>query len=76
MTRDDLIKAFKVAISNNSVLVVRHKNMKTVEFWVTGEEESVYQKLFGWWICKQTKGPLVQDTLKIKKEDLVNWEIV
>lgn len=55
---------------------IKHKDMKTVEFYPISYEESVFHKFGGWWICLQNKEPIVYEVIKIKKEDLQNWNII
>lgn len=64
------------AIGHNPILIV-HTNSKTCKFWPTGiDQDEKHHKLNGWWICDQTGDPILQEQIKIKKEDLVNWHIV
>lgn len=77
MTREELVAAWKQRIGEaGNVMKIKHKNMKTVEFYPVSYEESVFHKFTGYWICLQTNEPVVSDTIKIKKEDLANWSIV
>lgn len=77
MTKEELLDAWRKKIAaNGQVLKIKHKNMRTVEFYPMSYEESVFHKFTGWWISLQTNDPIVNDTIKIKKEDLVNWSIV
>lgn len=78
MTREELHKAWKDNITNSDggILKIKHNNFKTVEFWPTSWEESVFHKFSGYWICLQNGEPIVNETIRIKKQDLVNWSIV
>lgn len=77
MTKQELIAAFKNKITNSQVLKLTHTNMKTVEFYAMGcYEDQTHHSISGYWISLQTKDIIVHDTLKIKKEDLVNWSAV
>lgn len=77
MTREELVASWKERLSDpGGMLKIRHKNMKTVEFMPTSYEESVFHKFTGYWICLQTNDLMISETIKIKLEDLVNWEII
>lgn len=76
MTKEELYTAWKNRINANGILKITHKNMRTVEFYPTAYEESVFHKFTGYWISLQTKDIIVGDTIKIKKEDLRDWSIV
>ena len=76
MTSNELKVAWQHRINNNDILKIKHKNMRTVYFYPMSYEESVFHKLSGYWICEQTGDPIVNETIKIKQEDLQNWNIV
>ena len=76
MTKEELLDAWRKKISNSDILKIKHKNNKTVEFYPMSYEESVFHKFSGWWISLQTNEPIVSDTIKIKQEDLKDWNIV
>lgn len=77
MTPEEMRDAWRRKIGNSgSIIKIKHKNMKTVEFYPTNYEESVFHKFNGWWISLQTNEPIVGDTIKIKKEDLKDWDII
>lgn len=76
MTTQELWDAWRQKIANNGVIKLTHKNMRTVEFYAMGWEESVFHKFTGYWISLQTGEPIVPETIKIKKEDLQHWSIV
>jgi hypothetical protein len=73
MTAEELRAAWR---EKGKELSVKHKNMKTVQFWPVSYEEGVFHKFYGYWISLQTREPIVSETIKIKQEDLANWEIV
>ena len=77
MTREELVSAWKQRIGEaGGVMKIKHKNMKTVEFYPVSYEESVFHKFHGYWIVLQLNQPIISDTIKIRKEDLANWNIV
>jgi len=54
-----------------------HPKAKTVHFWPTSFDETDTHYIFnGWWICLQVNEPIVQERIKMKKEDLESWFIV
>jgi hypothetical protein len=56
---------------------IAHNNMKTVKFWpISLTSTKDHYEIFGHWICLQTDSPLEQETIKIKVEDLDNWNVV
>lgn len=57
-------------------MMLVHNNMKTVKFWPLSLEETTdTYKLNGWWFGIQINDLLERETISIKKEDLVNWNI-
>lgn len=77
MTKEELYAAWRAKIGpEHSIVKIKHKNMRTVEFWPTSYEESVYHKFGGWWISLQTNEPIVSQTIKIKKDDLKDWNLI
>jgi len=63
------------AIGHKPILIA-HNNNKTVTFWPIGfAEDKDHYILNGWWYCNQIDDLLVQEEIKIKKEDLINWSI-
>lgn len=76
MTKEDLYAAWKSKIASSDIVKIKHKNMRTVEFYPMSYEENTHHRFTGYWICIQLNAPLVQDTIKIKHEDLQHWSIV
>lgn len=61
----------------NNLVVIQHKDNKTVRFWPTGlDETETHLGLNGYWIVVQTGEPVVQEHIRINKGDLDNWNIV
>lgn len=77
MTKNELSEAWKASIEKSgTTLRIKHKNHKTVFFYPTSYEESVFFKFWGFWISTQINEPIAQEMIKIKKEDLENWDIL
>lgn len=77
MTKEELVAAWRSKLAHHGeILKIKHKNNVTVEFYPLSYEESVFHKFTGWWISLQTNEPIVNDTIKIKQEDLKDWNIV
>ena len=60
----------------HGVVKIKHELNKTVHFWPMGlDATDTHYHVNGWWIGLQIDGLLVQETIKIKKDDLAYWNV-